>query len=365
MSMSPATHPDTDTAWLNPGPGHDAGLPPEHVIFGRSAAMARVRRTVEAIASTNVPILILGESGTGKEVLAKEIHRNSPRAKGPFVKVSCPAIPATLLESELFGYEKGAFTGAQTSRAGRVEQAHQGMLFLDEIAELDTSLQAKLLHLLQDGKFCRVGDREQRQVDVHFISSTNRNLEEEIAGGTFRQDLYFRINVIGVEMPPLRQRAEDIPLLVDYFLTHYSVRYGRPVEPLSATVLQTLQRHSWPGNIRELENALKRYVILGTEDAVLSALAHGPEQVWLKEIPENEMMPLKQLTRQAVREVERSAILRVLHSTRWNRRKAAKILQISYRALLYKIRDCGLPTKRHSPPKSTPDDAHSNAEDHK
>lgn len=320
--------------------------PPEGVVFGRSAAMAAIRRVVEAVVSTNVPILILGESGSGKEVLAKEVHYRSERANHPFLKVSCPAIPASLLESELFGYEKGAFTGAHASKPGRVELAHQGTLFLDEIAELDISLQAKLLHLLQDGRFSRVGDREERQVDVHFIAATNQELETQVALGHFRQDLFFRLNVITIQMPPLRERREDIPLLVEYFLAEHTARYGRAVPPPSPTVLQLLEQHSWPGSIRELENVIKRYVILGTEDALVSSLMPRPETAWVKETPQTGILPLKQTTKRALREVERAAILNALQATRWNRRKAAKLLQISYRALLYKIKDCGLPSKR-------------------
>lgn len=308
--------------------------------------MAAIRRVVDALAAANAPVLVQGETGSGKEVLAKEIHCRSSRAQGPFVKVSCPAIPASLLESELFGYEKGAFTGAHTSKPGRVELADQGTLFLDEIAELDIALQAKLLHLLQDGKFSRVGDREERQVDVHFISATNRDLESETASGRFRQDLFFRINVINIQMPALRQRREDIPFLVDYFLRLYNARYARSISPPSSNVMQLLEQHAWPGNIRELENVIKRYVILGAEDALMSALVPRPERTWVRELPETGVLPLKQVTKQALREVERVAILNALQATRWNRRKAAKLLQISYRALLYKIKDCGLPSKR-------------------
>ncbi len=206
-------------------------LPPEAVIFGGSPCMAAIRQNIEKAANANVPLLIQGENGTGKEVLAKLIHRGSSWRNGPFVKVNCPAIPGTLLESELFGYERGAFTGAYGSKPGRVELAHRGTLFLDEIAELDPSLQAKLLQLLQDGQFCRIGAKEEKRVEVRVVCATNRQLQHEIESGTFRQDLFYRINVVSIDVPPLRKRSEDIPTLVNYFLETYGKKYGSPVWP--------------------------------------------------------------------------------------------------------------------------------------
>ncbi len=321
-------------------------LPPEEVIFGRSEAMQAVRQRVEKVASANVPVLICGESGTGKEIVAKLLHRRSPWEDGPFVKVHCPAIPGTLLESELFGYEKGAFTGAYGSKPGRVEMAHRGTLFLDEIAELDPVLQAKLLQLLQDGQFSRIGAREDKRVEVRVVCATNRHLEQEMKNGAFRADLFYRINVVSMHLSPLRERSGDIPDLVRYFLEYYSEKFNCPVCAPSARLLQHLQRYSWPGNIRELENLVKRYVILGAEEAITSELPVPEPSHFSPEIPAGESVSLKLLTRKAVQEMERKIILRVLQANNWNRKEAARTLNISYRALLYKIKDAGLFPKR-------------------
>ena len=319
---------------------------PEDVIFGQAEAMQAVRRTVERAAAASVPVLIQGESGTGKEIISKEIHRRSPWSQGPFVKVSCPAIPGTLLESELFGYEKGAFTGAWNTKPGRVEAAHCGTLFLDEIGEMGLPLQAKLLQLLQDGQFSRIGGQTDCQVDVRIICATNRKLEEEIAAGNFRRDLFYRINVVTLQLPPLRNRSEDIPLLANHFLQHYSQRHNRPARPFSREILQLLCQHNWPGNIRELENCVARYIILGSEEAIYNELSEKRMAPIAIEVAEDGSIPLKRIAKQAVREMERNLILRVLQANHWNRRKAAQVLKISYRALLYKIREAGLPRKR-------------------
>src|ERR1700731_3107648 len=242
-------------------------LPPENVYFGPSEAMRTVRQRMERAAALNVPILILGESGTGKEVLARFIHDRSPWKSGPFVKVNCPAIPGTLLESELFGFQKGAFTGANAAKPGRMETAQGGTLFLDEIAELDSSLQAKLLHVLQDGHFTGIGDHEERRMDARVICATNRVLRQEIEGGGFRADLFYRINVISITLPSLRERREDIPYLVEYLRLQFNRRFQREAPPVSKETLHLLQQREWPGNVRELENCLARYVILGSEEA--------------------------------------------------------------------------------------------------
>src|SRR5262252_17718 len=243
-------------------------IPPESIVFGRSDAMQALRARMDKVAAANVPVLIHGESGTGKDIIARMIHGRSPWKSGPFVKVNCPAIPGTLLESELFGYEKGAFTGAYGTKPGRVEMAHRGTLFLDEISELDLALQSKLLQLLQDGQFCRIGAQEDKKVEVRVVCATNRKLEEEIDNGTFRQDLFYRINVVNLHMPPLRERRSDIPDLVDYFLEYYNRKYNCRARSLSAELMNSLQKYRWPGNIRELENLVKRYVILGNEDVI-------------------------------------------------------------------------------------------------
>src|SRR3979490_1250578 len=247
-------------------------LPPVHIIFGSSTVMQAIRQKVEKVASSGVPILIQGDNGTGKGLLARFIHNRSVAPASTFVKVNCAAIPGALLESELFGYEKGAFTGAYSSKAGRVELAHKGTLFLDGIDEIDMSLQAKLLQLLQDGQFSRIGGQEERHVHLRVICATNRQLEDEIAQGRFRQDLFYRINVVNIQLPSLRARVGDIASLVAYFLDVHQARHNVRDQPLSPAVMRLLEKHPWPGNIRELENLIERYVILGSEDAISSEL---------------------------------------------------------------------------------------------
>jgi two-component system, NtrC family, response regulator AtoC len=321
-------------------------LPPTDLIFGRSAAMQTARQKIDKVALSGVPILIQGDNGTGKGLLAGYIHNLSPKPGAAFVKVNCAAIPGPLLESELFGYEKGAFTGAHASKPGRVELANGGTLFLDGIDEIDMSLQAKLLQLLQDGQFSRIGAQEDRHVQLRVICATNRRLEEEIAEGRFRQDLFYRINVVSIELPPLRARAEDIPDLVAHFLQVHRARHNMPARPLSPAALSLLLRHPWPGNIRELENLIERYVILGSEDAIASELLNWEHTHTPPEIPIEGQIHLKKVTRQAVHDLERKIILSVLEANRWNRKRTASALKISYRALLYEIRRAGLPRKR-------------------
>ena len=321
-------------------------LPPDQIIFGNSDIMQAVRSRLGKVAAANVPVLITGESGTGKDIIARLIHGLSPWKVGPYVKVNCPAIPGTLLESELFGYEKGAFTGAFGSKPGRVELAHRGTLFLDEISELDMSLQSKLLQLLQDGQFCRIGAQEDKKVEVRVVCATNRNLEAEIEAGTFRQDLYYRINVVNIRMPALRERRGDIENLAAYFLEYYNRKFNCKARPLSSETLAVLRKYHWPGNIRELENPIKRYVILGHEDVITSDLVAREPDYFNSEISLDGPISLKKMTRQCVRELERKVILKVLQHHHWNRKQAARTLGISYRALLYKIRDAGLPSNR-------------------
>jgi len=322
-------------------------FPPEAVVFGSSDAMQTLRDRIDKVAGANVPILIQGESGTGKDIIARMIHALSPWKGGPFVKVNCPAIPGTLLESELFGYEKGAFTGAYGSKPGRVELAHRGTLFLDEISELDLALQSKLLQLLQDGQFCRIGAQEDKKVEVRVVCATNRVLEQEIENGTFRQDLFYRINVVNLQLPPLRERRGDIESLAEYFLEYYNRKYNCRAHPVSAELIRSLQKYHWPGNIRELENLMKRYVILGSEDVISNDLmARNEQEFFSPDINLDGPISLKKLTRAATRELERKIILKVLQAHHWNRKQAARALSISYRALLYKIRDAGLPSNR-------------------
>ena len=321
-------------------------MPPDAIVFGRTEAMRAVRERLTKLAAANVPVLIQGESGTGKDIVARMIHAASPWRTGPWVKVNCPAIPGTLLESELFGYEKGAFTGAYGMKPGRVEMAHRGTLFLDEISELDLGLQSKLLQLLQDGQFCRIGAQEDKKVEVRVGCATNRKLEQEIENGTFRSDLFYRINVVNLHLPPLRERASDIPELVTYFLDVHNRKYNCRAKPLSNEMMAVLGKYHWPGNIRELENLVKRYVILGNEEVISSDLAPRDPDFFSAEIPLDGNISLKKVTRQAVHELERKIILKVLQNHHWNRKQAAKSLGISYRALLYKIREAGLPSNR-------------------
>ena len=321
-------------------------LPPESVIFGQSSAMQVVRNKVRKAAAANVPVLLEGESGTGKDVIARLIHSESVWCAGPFVKVSCPAIPGTLVESELFGYEKGAFTGAYGSKPGRVEMANRGTLFLDEIGEMDPLLQAKLLQLLQDSQFCRIGAQHDRHIEVRIICATNRNLTEEIGTGAFRQDLFYRINVLNVSLPPLRERSEDIAVLADHFLQQCQESYGIAARPISPAMLQKMKQFSWPGNIRELENVVRRYVILDSDASVISEAMASPAGEGDFEIPINGPTSLKAMTRQATLALERRIIRRTLEANGWNRKRAARTLNISYRALLYKIKEAGIGAKR-------------------
>src|SRR5579862_220235 len=323
-------------------------MPPDHVIFGQSREMQAVRLMVERVAGADIPVLIQGESGTGKEVIAKLIHNMSNWAEGPLVKVNCPAIPGTLIESELFGYERGAFTGAYGSKPGRMELADRGTLFLDEISELELGLQAKLLQFLQDGRFCRIGAKEDTRVEARVICATNRELDQEVEKGTFREDLFYRINVVNIKLPRLAQRPDDIPNLIQHFLEFYSEKFNHPVRPFSSQVAQVLQHYDWPGNIRQLENLVKRYVVLGSEDTVISQLgvSNQGKADYQTEIGTGGSISLKRVTRDAVRVLERDLILKALQANHWNRKRVAKALSISYRALLYKIRQANLPSAR-------------------
>lgn len=314
----------------------------EDLIFGSSRGMRGIQDRLKTVARSSVPVLIQGESGTGKEVLARLIHASSFVHRGPFVKVSCPAIPAGLFESELFGYEKGAFTGANANRAGRVTLANGGTLFLDEIAELDFGLQAKLLQLLQDGRFCPIGASQEKTVEVRVICSTNRDLEVAVANGSFRQDLFYRINVVNLHLPPLRQRKEDIAELVNYFISLYNSEFNGSAKQLSKGLLSLLQGYHWPGNIRQLENLIKRYVILGTEESISNDLVPkkcaDPGEMEFP-VGDGASMSLKKMTKKVVRDFERQIITRTLQAHSWNRVQTARALNISYRALLYKLKD--------------------------
>ncbi len=318
------------------------------MLLGNSSAMVAVRRQVEQAAVAEMPVLITGESGTGKNVVAQTLHMLSTRRDQAYVQVNCPSLPHTLIESELFGYEQGAFTGANRARSGKVEQAQNGTLFLDEIGDLDVTVQAKLLQVLQDFRFSRLGGSEDRAVDIWLICATHRNLHEEMKLARFRSDLYYRINVVSIELPALRDHRSDVPILLDHFLQYYQTKFERSLEPLSNSVLRLLEGYHWPGNVRELENLVKRYVVLGKEQAIVEALSVGESANSASPFIVDGHLPLRIQTQRAIRVLERQIILRALNEHRWNRRKTAQALDISYRALLYKIKDAGLPRLRQA-----------------
>ena len=361
------------------------------MLFGHSRQMHEVRDLIERVSDTDVTVLIRGESGVGKELVARALHEQSLRKDKPFVKVNCAALPTELLESELFGFEKGAFTGAIQHKPGKFEFANHGTMFLDEIGDMSFPLQAKLLQALQDGEFSRLGGKSDVRVDVRVITATNCDLENAVAAGKFREDLYFRLNVVTITIPPLRERREEIPMLTDHFVKKYSVQYNKPFPGISAELANLFLEHEWPGNVRQLENMIKRMVVLGSEAPIVQELQQPAPQLhhWphtSSSIPRpmapplQPVMPppaaapvavaavapaglgidsvaavaasagasaaanvsLKDIARSAAREAERELILRMLTRTRWNRKEAAEILGISYKALLYKIKENGL-----------------------
>lgn len=327
------------------------------LLGGDSPKMKEVRETIEQVADTDITVLIRGESGTGKELVARALYQLSSRSERPFVKVNCAALPSELLESELFGFEKGAFTGAQKRKLGKFEYANRGTIFLDEISEMAPGLQAKLLQVLQDGEFSRLGGESDVKVDTRIIAATNRNLEEAVRSGEFREDLYYRLNVVMVPLPPLRDRIDAVPLLTEHFISMYGEQYGKEVRPLSQETMNVMMAYSWPGNVRELENMIKRMVVLGSEQTVLKeiqrqdsavAVARAPEEPSLDlgslgaDMSGSEGFDLKAISKRAARVAEKKVIERVLGQTRWNRKEAAQRLQISYKALLYKMKENGL-----------------------
>jgi two-component system, NtrC family, response regulator AtoC len=310
-----------------------------------SPQMREIQQVVEQAARADVTVLVCGETGVGKELVARGIHAHSPRRKAAFIKVNCAAMPRELLESELFGHERGAFTGAHQRKPGRFELADGGTIFLDEIGELHPALQAKLLHVLQDGEFSRVGGRHNIRVDVRTICATNRDLVREVAGGRFREDLFYRLNVINILVPPLRERRDEIPGLVAYFAQRYSRVFNMTEREITPEVMQAFLTYHWPGNIRELENFIKRMIVL--QDWNLARTLVAPPVVPVVAAPPEPFaatrgLSLKEISRRAVLEAEREVIRRALEQCRWNRVKTARMLRISYRALLYKIKDMGL-----------------------
>ncbi|MFV1957611.1 MAG: sigma-54-dependent transcriptional regulator, partial [bacterium] len=342
----------------------------DYSLLYASSEMANIMETILKVASTNMPVLITGDSGVGKEVVARELHQRSHWSTGPFLKVNCAALPASLLESELFGYARGAFTGAVQSKPSKFEIASGGTLFLDEIGELEPHIQAKFLHVLQDGTFNRLGSNKLLKTDARILVATNQDLEENIKTGTFRRDLYYRLNVARIHIPPLSERRVDIALLTTYFLEFYARQYKRRVD-LDEETLNKLYRHPWPGNVRELQNVLRRYIVLGRLEfdstGSLSNLTSGPTQFNTAEgfitppgspeeqpedqfeqpekIPSEDTLSLKEIAKSAARKAEKAAILIALDTTGWNKSQAAKLLKISYKAFLYKMKDCGIETK--------------------
>jgi DNA-binding NtrC family response regulator len=331
------------------------------MLFGTSPKMEEVKMTIEQVAETTATVLIRGESGSGKEVVARMIYSNSSRRDKPFVKVNCAAIPHELLESELFGYEPGAFTGANRQKLGKFDQANYGTIFLDEISEMHPALQAKLLHVLQDGEFARLGGKRDIAVDVRVLAATNKPIERAVEEGLFREDLFYRLNVVTIHIPPLRERREEIPVFLDFFLRKYSDYYGKQPPPFGDYAVGRMMEYNWPGNIRELENLVKRYVIVGNEAQIIRELStHKPimSSVSVPRMSETTAEPipfsgatfpaagngqlenpsLLEIGKRAAMQAEREAIERVLAQTRWNRRQAAKILKISYKALLNKLK---------------------------
>ena len=323
----------------------------EELSLWSSTVMQEVRHIIGQAARADVTVLICGETGTGKDLVARAIHRSGGRPDGPFIKVNCAAVPRELLESELFGHERGAFTGAHELKIGKFESANHGTIFLDEISDLHPALQGKLLHVLQDGQFSRVGGRSTIKVNVRVLAATNQNLEQAVAAGRFREDLYYRLNVIQIVVPPLRERREEIPALAEYFVRRYARLFQQEEFALPPETIEQLLRHRYPGNVRELENLIKRMIVLGDSQVSKSPMPGG-----LGSGDTNGSVPaakpgtlsLKTVSRKAAQAAEREAILRALEQTRWNRLQAAKLLNISYRALLYKIKDAALGGERRS-----------------
>ncbi len=328
---------------LAPTDGCERNLTDYALLLDGSPPMRAIRTVVENIADTDATVLIRGESGVGKDLVARAIHAASPRRNGPFVKVNCAAIPVGLLESELFGHEKGAFTGAHRRKPGQFEYANKGTVYLDEIAELPLVLQAKLLHVLQDFRFARVGGNGLIDVDTRVIAATNRHLEQAMDRGEFREDLYYRLNVVEIRIPPLRERREEIPLLVASFLARFNTQYRR-TKQLSPETMVRLREHPWSGNVRELENVIRRMVVLTDGEQAFEALVargrNGHATTSGPAAPVTES--LREIARRGARDAERKALHEVLEQVRWNRAEASRILKVSYKTLLHKIAACEL-----------------------
>lgn len=340
-------------------------MPMNVPLIGVSAEIEKIRDLIKHVADTGLNVIITGESGVGKEVVAQNLYHTSSRRGKPFVKINCAALPDGLLESELFGYEPGAFTGAVRKKKGRFELANKGVLFLDEIGEMSNMLQAKLLHVLQSGEYAPLGSERECRTDTWVIAASNRRLEEDMKDGIFRKDLYYRLSTIKIHIPPLRERPEDIPCLVDYYLNQYDSQFNRKVnDKLGEKILNVLMEYSWPGNVRELQNLLKRFIVMGDYDEVINEILYRKSmaedlidsETSTKEMPESSNLPdknfikfsdfsslsLKEIKKKATDQAEKGAISYVLGKTNWNRSKAAKILKISYKTLLVKISELNI-----------------------
>lgn len=349
----------------NYGAGEVEDLGDETFFVAASPNMRKLRSQAALVANVDIPVLMLGESGTGKEVMARLIHKLSPRAHRTFLKVNCAAVPADLLESELFGYEAGAFTGATHAKPGKFEVCNKGTILLDEIGEMPPTLQAKLLHVLQDQQFSRLGSRSVIKVDVRILAATNINIPEALASKRLREDLYYRLNAFTVQIPPLRERKEEIPILLKHFMSQLSEQYARPPLSFSPELMQACSNYPWPGNLRELGNFVKRYLVLGDEKLAINELQPRTDGSGAKFDPapvrnspgappeSSSAGGLKSLARSAKDEAEADAIAKALDETNWNRKKAAELLQISYKALLYKIRQYGIAQQNRNAHKVT------------
>jgi two-component system, NtrC family, response regulator AtoC len=336
-------------------------------IIGVSENIRRVKELIEHVAATGLNTVITGESGVGKEVVAQNLYQKSPRLGKPFIKINCAALPEGLLESELFGYEKGAFTGADQKRKGKFQLAHGGVLLLDEIGDMSLGLQAKLLHVLQSGEFAPLGSEQEVKTDTWVIAATNHDLKTEIGQGKFREDLYYRLNIITIHLSPLRERLEDVPALIDYYVDEYASQLGSVhIERPSQAVIDRLRQYSWPGNVRELQNILKRMLVLGDCDKIVDELFYDSRQAQAtaqsnggmagsganplealidfssKEFMQDNSFSLKSVKKKATDRVEKEVIAYVLRKTDWNRSKASKILKVSYKTLLNKITELGI-----------------------
>jgi two-component system, NtrC family, response regulator AtoC len=300
-----------------------------------SPVMRKIDAIIERIAPTDLGVLITGETGVGKEVIARRIYARSLRRNHPFIKVNSAALPDTLIESELYGYHRGAFTGADNSRAGRVEEAHRGTLFFDEIGELNVHSQSKLLHMIQDGEFHPLGSNDAAKVDIRILAATNRDLYDEVERGTFREDLFYRLNIVHIDVPPLRKRREDILRLLEHFLDTYSHQFGKSRPDLKDNHYDLIREYHWPGNVRELENFVKNLVLFEDWRASLNTLKAKMRDSQRKQEAD---LSLVEMAKLAEAEVERRVIERTLKRNGWNRKVTARMLQISYRSLLSKIK---------------------------